>query len=252
LQQRTNAAELAAAAAARSNIEAAAAKFSGDVREPNSLLSQAVAAASALEFSPAGGRQSILDAVLSSAKQIFNDLMRLNSLNERHAAPAPAPSNLENLHGGSTIVCSAPASSLPSDGTYFKHGVALSPSSSHSLASLPASITLAITPPTTSHAQDADASLQTQVPVCSHSSIASSSPSASASASASASEESVHEAQAPWCSAITPCAASAFRPTRVKFILFRVAAEQRRHRFGRHKCGFIESSDDAYITSTET
>jgi hypothetical protein len=137
-QQKTNAAELAAAAVAKSNIEAAAAeaaavaaaaaKFSGDLLQLNSLLSHAVALASDLRWHPAGNRQAILEAAVSSIKQVCNDLVHLNTVNthslaphstQANAAPLQQPNPISTLPATSSItvqpVCTVPlqASVLP-------------------------------------------------------------------------------------------------------------------------------------------
>ncbi len=137
-QQKTNAAELAAAAVAKSNIEAAAAeatavaaaaaKFSDDVHQLNSLLSHAVALASDLRWHPAGNRQAILEAAVSSIKQVCNDLVHLTTVNshslaphsaQANAAPLQQPNPLPTLPATSSItvqpVCTVPlpASVLP-------------------------------------------------------------------------------------------------------------------------------------------
>ncbi len=84
-------------AVARSNIEAAAeaaaaasaaaAKFSRDVLELKSLLSDGVASASVLRWHPAENRQGILEAALKSMKHVCNELVHLNAVN----GDAPTP-----------------------------------------------------------------------------------------------------------------------------------------------------------------
>ncbi len=77
--------------------------------ELNSLLSNAVASAATLRWHPAANRQGVLEAAISSMKQVCNNLENLNAVNG-HASTS-APSNSVHLHNHDKALPALPAPS---------------------------------------------------------------------------------------------------------------------------------------------
>jgi hypothetical protein len=81
------------------------------VLELNSLLSNAVASAATLRWYPAANRQGVLEAAISSMKQVCHNLENLTAVSGHAPASTSAPSNSVHLHNHDKALPALPAPS---------------------------------------------------------------------------------------------------------------------------------------------
>jgi hypothetical protein len=139
LQQRANEAELTAASAARSNIEAeaasaaaasvAAAKFSSGQLELDGLLLRALESASTLRWHPAQDRQRILEGIILAMQRVNNDLAQLNAVNGQSLTPHAASSDSAPTHHPHKVISpiSEPSAAKMNSASSFASPATVSP-----------------------------------------------------------------------------------------------------------------------------